>query len=793
MALCFDHGGYESLFKKALIDGINLFCGAGFSVEASDANGQKLPVGFQLLDEMKNIFPSIKSYTRLDRACTKITNTQKEEFYSYLKRRFTVNNYNSLYLAILRANINSIYTTNIDDLFFKIYDESDCGVYLHDRSVRGTLYNKEESAVYYNPLHGCVRTNPNYVFGTTEIASAFSQQDMKQSWRSLAKDSAEKPILFWGWNFEDSGPLEAMYRRGNKIDANSERWVLLKDPNEEMEDYLQSLKFNIIIGDTVEMLKYILDNCEDKKIQGANNNQDVHSLSKIDFTEYEIPKNDNNLPSYELRSMFLDYTPHWSHIYSKSVPKTTKYKETLDAIASGQNIIVTGMRGSGKTTIMMQLLFECDPKKYKHLMIAPSVEQAQQYIKLLNGQRSLIFIDDCFRDTDAILTLNNSKNIQVVCSDRDYNYERQFHKIQKCGFRIIDVTEITKEDAQSIIDVIPSDLKKTNCTGTKYFDADPTILGILASNLKPTNFNFLQEFAKKDYDAARVFLMISYVHSCGVPCSFDMVYSFLGDTEYQWKDMYEIVERAGSLVKDVSESFLQYNILEGMQNYYQCRSRYFAEIIIKSIPSGNKMFADVLMDFTNRVGPYKICLYDKFKRNAYDADLAMKAFPSEEEAEEYYNLCAEVDESEYVYQQAAIYFSRKKDYKRAFFWIEKARSLDHYNRFSIQSTYAQIFFDVNLYADENQCILALKQLEECCRNDKRKSIHFDKFALNSIQFYNQYNDSPQAEEFISTALEFVEEGLDDKNLSISNHSRKELRKRHNTLLSILNKIASSQE
>ena len=36
---------YEESFKKALGSGINLFCGAGFSVGAKNFNGDYLPLG----------------------------------------------------------------------------------------------------------------------------------------------------------------------------------------------------------------------------------------------------------------------------------------------------------------------------------------------------------------------------------------------------------------------------------------------------------------------------------------------------------------------------------------------------------------------------------------------------------------------------------------------------------------------------------------------------------------------------------------------------------------------------
>lgn len=62
-----------------------------------------------------------------------------------------------------------------------------------------------------------------------EIASAFSQRDNQNSWKQLSKDSARNPILFWGWNFEDSDPIEAMYgSNGGAVARNSRFFRVVK-------------------------------------------------------------------------------------------------------------------------------------------------------------------------------------------------------------------------------------------------------------------------------------------------------------------------------------------------------------------------------------------------------------------------------------------------------------------------------------------------------------------------------------------------------------------------------------
>ena len=418
---------------------------------------------------------------------------------------------------------------------------------------------------------------------------------------------------------------------------------------------------------------------------------------------------------------------------------------------------------------MMQLLVDYKTDKRKHMLIAPSIEEAENYLRILNSRKSILFVDDCFRDTNALIVLLRANNVQVVGFDRDFNYERQFHQIQTLSFKPIDITEITQEDAQSIVNIIPTELKRED-SGTRNFEKDPTILNLLAKNLKSVNFNFIQDFYGKDAVAAKVFIMISYVHACGTPCSFDMIYSFLGDDEYTWQEMYDIVNRAGGLIKDASDWLAQYNIMDSIQDYYQCRSRFLAEKIITSIPRGHVAFAEVLSEFTKYVPAYKICQYDKFKRSAYDADFANRAFPNIQDGTEFYELCVEKDESEYIFQQAAIYFSRNGDYKQAFSWIEKARNLSHYNRFSIDSTYAKIFFDVNLSANQEQAKKALDILSDCCKNDKRKSIHFAVFAKCCIDYYKEYGEI----NYLTLALSYINEGLDDKNLSISKKNKFEL-------------------
>lgn len=759
----------EDLFCQALKRGITLFCGAGFSVLSYDKDNKALPVGSILLNELKEKYAYISNYNNLPRACTKISKNDKNSFYEFLEERFNVKSYDELYNVINKINIKSIFTTNIDDLFYKIFENSKTSKRLYDRA--NGKDNRNDLTIDYYALHGSIREKGEYVFGATDLASAFSRSGKKESWKNLATDSSKNPILFWGWNFLDPGPIEAMYDKESEFEENIQRWVLLHKPDEETIDFLESLRFNIIIGDTGGMLNYINDKCSEmaEELEEIFNETSIAQLQK-----YSVPKNDNKLIKYPIKNYFLEYSPQWSHIYSGAVPKTKWYTILMNKIISGKNIILIGIRCSGKTTLLMQASISGSFTKPVHFMSAPSYTEVESYIHLVNGAKTLLFVDNCFRDTNAVFKLLDSKNIQVVLSDRDFNFERQYHKISQYmnNITIIDITELDQSDAQKIMDAIPVEIKKHN-TNMKNFLKDPTILNLLANAMKVTDFKFIHQFFAQDRDAARVFMVVCYVHSCGVPCSFDMIYSFLGDELYSWSKMYKIIERVGGLIKDLSEGEITY--IDRDQDYFICRSRILAEKIIASVPEGSDFFRDVLYDFTKYVPQYKICQYDKFRRDSYDSMLVAKAYKDDlSGGAEFYNLCSEKDDSEYIFQQAALYFSRYKDYNSAFYWIDKARNVSHYNRFSIDSTYAQIYFDANFEAEsEPQLVEALNILKICCTSDKRKNIHFIAYAKRAIQYHEKYNND-ESKSFIQSASEIISEAVKQNNQAIGQKFRWEL-------------------
>ena len=123
---------HEHTFRHALNSGINLFTGAGFSVNALDYAGDTLPTGGELAAELREYFSvDASGQLSLSQLAIVIESTHKDALRSYLTRRFTVDDYDPAYRGITRTNINTWFSTNIDDLPYRLY-ESHPNAYIND-------------------------------------------------------------------------------------------------------------------------------------------------------------------------------------------------------------------------------------------------------------------------------------------------------------------------------------------------------------------------------------------------------------------------------------------------------------------------------------------------------------------------------------------------------------------------------------------------------------------------------------------------------------------------------------
>lgn len=752
----------QNTFEQALRSGINLFLGSGFSILAKDKNGNKLPCGGDLLNELKSRFLSISTSDNLSKACTVLEKSlDKDKFKDFLTERFTVETFDPVYENIVDVNIKNIFSTNIDDLIFKIWDSnSKTQQHVNDTSKLGE--SNSSLAINYFPLHGCVlNSTEDYIFSNIKIASAFSSQN--GSWESLKLTVSSCPIIFWGWSFNDSDIIEAMYtNRSRMVDDNARKWIVLHNPQNFERDFYKSLNFSVIIADTKEILNYIGRLSLKHAVTAPG-----HSIAIP--KEYQVPS-PNTEASYPLTAFFGGDVPRWSYIYSGQIVKTHHFKRVADIINSGKNAIIIGIPASGKSTLMMQLASSNEFAKDTNILYAPTKAEAIRYRKIIDKNKVLVFVDNCLSDYRAFLELSVNPNIQVIGFERDNKYESVSFKLDEnnAEFDLYDISEIDEQDVIRIANSIP----KSIYTGALDRIQDKTIFETVRvlsnnSNIRERFASIIQEMYRQDEGLTELFLMISYVHSCGVPVSYDMIYSYLEENDY--RKVYEAIRRIGKLVVGCySQDFVFLSDLDfNEQDYYQCRTRFLAGLIIDKVPN-LKLMRAMLEKFVERVPAFKICRYDIFKGSAFDADIVGKFFTKYEDGIEFYQKCLAIEDSAFMYQQIALYANRKKRYSDAFRWIDLAMNCKKRNVFSIRNTYAIILFNANINKDnsDGSIIGTLHQslgiLQNCYQNDLRKGFHAKVFGEFVLKFYNAYGYD-EVEKYVDTAHEWLSTEMESRN------------------------------
>ncbi len=747
----------EYSFKHMLIDGCNLFLGSAFSILANDDNNNPLPMGQELLSELISIF-SLKNMENLSLAqvSTILMHEHKKEFQSFIKKRFTVGQYNQHYKNLEHINLKAIFTTNVDNLLYKIFISSK-QYYLNDLDIKGPVFN-DRKAIDVITLHGCVLDdNRPLSFNSTEVASAFHTDPDR--WNSLTNKLQKYPTLFWGYGMNDSGTLEALSPISTSYRPLKDIWVTLAEDDSSTVQYFQALGCQIIIATTDEMLSYL----GEIDIKSPSLVSKVHTALTKDLFPTEALPEIGSVPVRPIIEFYLGAAPSWSDIFSGNLYKISYFNKIRDLINSGKNTIVIGIAGCGKTTLMMQVAQEISFNGHKLICEAPTIEKAGHITNSLSGNNALIFVDNFADSADSFEYLSNQENIIVVGFDREYNFENVSNRIslEKCN--ILDVTELSSHDVQEILLKIPENVKSPYINTRNISDGPPpSLFEIIEANINRPNLkkrfeSVLFDIERQDKNLLDLLLASCYVHYCHTPISMDMLIALLRDVANNYQDIYRMCNRLKPMISDYYGPFA-----DEEQDYWIPRSIIVSEAILNQASSS--MLKRMLLRFLRQVSPYRIHRFDIFRRRAFDATFMARAFPKWEEGKNFYEetLARNVDVSYFLKQQGALYLSHKTRFAEAFSWIDDAVIQSGGRILSIRNSHAVILFKANVNKDSTNPTVrrTLEQsmdiLSECYNQDRRKTHHALTFADQARQYWDIFADT-NARGYLETALKWLKE------------------------------------
>ncbi len=747
----------ENLFKHSLAEGINIFVGAGFSLAAS-SNGKAMPTGDQLKDELLIHFnrkqPSKLNLTQL---CQILTSTHRYELLEYFNNRFRVTDFDPLYSNLERANIKSIFTTNIDDLVFKIFEES-TKYYINDIVLRGPSISGS-NAIDYIALHGSVtHGDGEFAFSPLEISASFERD--KDKWFGYIGRIQTTPTIYWGYRIEDAGVLQALAKETvtgrNKADA----WIVLRSNDEEAIEYYSSLGFQIIIGDTLQLLKYMGQLSVRKQI-GASK-----SLVSKNFKEYQLP-NISTVPVRSLSEFYLGAEPTWYDVFSGKIYQTKHFTAAKDAIVSGTHVMLIGAAVTGKTTLLKQLATGLAGVGVPLYVEEITPEKAGLLVRDIDaeGQPILVFIDNAADASDAIQILLSSANVKIVAAERDYIFDSVSHKFPRKKFTILDVSGLSDLDTQAVQNHIPVDVKRKQFIKVKdplAADAEPTFFEVITSIITADSLadRFIEAIRNlkitkpAEHD---LLLMACYLYACRIPTSVDVATAFSRRYSVNAVNVLSMLQSMGSLLSPYEGVLADSN-----QAFFVPRSRAVAEIVMKKISASE--LRNLLEVFHADVSPTKIGRYDIFRRNAYDAKTVGRAFQNWEEGLEFYNQAFNRDHTHSLKQQGALYLSSKKNHELAFSWIDDALAMAGGFNPTVRNTYAVILFTANFEKPASIDVMSsldesLAILQKCHHDDYRKVYHAKIFAEYSLKYLQKFPLSPNVRTYLEKSHEWLSEEL----------------------------------
>lgn len=726
----------QNTFNHCLQSGINLFVGAGFSLLAKDKDNKNLPLGADLAKELSQEFQKPSSFT-LPQLSTILESTRSKDFHKYLERRFDVGEYDPLYTNLFKINIRSIYTTNIDNLFPRIF-ENNKERYLHYQYANGPT--EDEKGINYLPLHGCINAEPRqYVFDVASISNIYNEAP--RIWNLLARELEIRPTVFIGYGFTDSAVIQTLTSQSTFNNSRKDIWVILRSEDSEYEEYYKSLGFNIIIGTTRDFLEYV---------GGINTKSKKQSIDKgiIELLEsYSVPKTLSSTFQRPIKDFFMGSSPEWCDIMSNQVRMPHYAHIIMDGIyEQGKNIVIVGAPVCGKTTLLMHAAVNVRGYGIKLFFTSITKERATFIIKLIGDKESIVFIDNLYDSVDAAELLASKKNIKLVCAERSHNFSIISHLINQNSFKIVNVTSLDDSDIQSIYNSLPESLRSpylhTNTKDNPY-DNDSVfefvIRNVNVQNIRDRYANAIDKLEKDDRDLAEFLVLCAYMHNSHIPLSFEMAYDYF-DT-FDVNSIFELRDDASDIIKDYIP-LIGKERYEDMDYYYP-RSRYVAEIIINTCSSS--LLRDVLERTISRLPTIHICNYDVFRRFAFDKNLVMRAYKNWNDGKAFYEKAYMYDrKNPYVLQQGSLYLAQKNQYELAFQWIDRAISQTDDRFFSIRNSHAIILFNANIDKVQgdfrNELDRSMHILEKCMKDDARKRFHAVTYGKQAVRYYERFGD-----------------------------------------------------
>lgn len=331
----------------------------------------------------------------------------------------------------------------------KIYDSQESSVNISDTAIYGSL--EKEKVVSLYKLHGSVTypVGSRMSFTETELTDLFIRDN--KLFETVSFKLSTAPTIFWGTKLSDNNIMQIICNSEAYAKSSMQRWLVVypDEKNKEfIEDYID-LGFNIIEADTKELINYLGEQSFARVDEGDKNiYKEYRDKFPTSFICNELKKSGVKRPVVDF---FAGAEPIISDIVSNNVSRTSYYTVLLGTILKGNITLITGIPGCGKSTLLMQLAFSKELSGRKFWFNNIIEQEAVKLVNLVRDDENVtVFIDNLYNNVDALKVLRKNENIKLVLAERALNYEYVKRFLNISSDRIVDISELNKNDVQVI-------------------------------------------------------------------------------------------------------------------------------------------------------------------------------------------------------------------------------------------------------------------------------------------------------------------------------------------------------
>lgn len=469
--------------KKQLQSGkVILFAGAGFSVDAKNSQDASPPLGASLAE----LLATAAGYTYSGEALPVVYEAAQKALgthamWDLLRKHYEITALADWYQIVRAITWNRIYTTNIDNLFQKLYGAG-TGQRLRPLvnpapvEERDTLFS-ELQCVH---LHGSIDAPDK---GMTFTLPEFGQMTATANpwYRSFVDDLYFRSVLFVGTQLEE--PMFFHYlnlREPKERDAQEyrPRSYLVNRSIGAMRinnlrnrnivglectgrEFFESLRASIELESlTVNAVRAVAFPTAifrgDKPVDEAINR--YFEVVRADALPY------TRKPPAEM--FFMGAEPDWFDIAEQRDAFRSIVQELLDGLPLSretfQMTVLHGPAGSGKTTTLMRVAERIAAagaqvfyaKGNERLDLAGILAFAQEQVNA--DKRIFVFIDAFGRHLTSLDSnrerLKQSKNLTVVLADRSNKYAQVSHALVDLNPVDVRMPDLSEADAKAVIE-----------------------------------------------------------------------------------------------------------------------------------------------------------------------------------------------------------------------------------------------------------------------------------------------------------------------------------------------------